>query len=738
MGFFFITARIFETFHEYVYKCLKIKRGYLMFNRRLMIFIALFSSIIGALWWYWQSPTGLSLQTGQGVISTTRLTQNLNGSWDRFSSLRQAWTTESERAVGKNNQTFLTGGRPLTLPSSERFTVVAKRFRIPGEWSSRTMLLTFNGVQGHANVYLNGIEQTQKVGEFEGSGGADVLEIPAHVFRYGEDNILVVELAASSGQRAMFLGSAWPKSGNITGNILIEAVVETTFTPPLMSVEWKDNTAQVTVKTDIQHRGFSQEGPWTIYGVISDGSAGVAEQTLTLQPQADTSHQLVTLTFTIPDARRWDVKTPFLYQLHLTVTNSKGDRDDLALPLGLRALALSSGKWVLNDQVIPIKGIALTPQAEYQLRHVGQVEAWLKSEQQKGINLIYFIGQPPDELWLQTADRLGMGLWAELPVELIPTRRLPHTEIFQQMESEKMLHPSLWAWTVGKGLAGDTLTQTYFQQAAKSVQPDLAFALKTFPGLSTGLSEEQSLYVQGNRIQGAWGQVAVENPSTSIVSWVKEPVLAGSWALLMIVVAWMNICSLTWRYKDIGEKKPKRRLRSAWFWGGLFVIVREGMLAGMVTSGIFRIPVHLSPWFSHLWPGIELLQAQSPWLIWAMLGVLFMLIRLIQVGVAAPHLPDDPHPIGLLYWLERRYRFAVLSAIGWAMLPWGVPLYVPILGYVILVLLFFPIRVRDIRRIGGKYRSFLWVPGIIAGIVVVWGLFHFLDWIYLWQMLKEV
>jgi len=709
-----------------------------MFNRRLMIFIALLASIIGALWWYWQSPTGESLQVGQSVTSTTRYTQNLNGSWDRFPSLRQAWTTESERVIGKNNQSFLTGGRPLTLPSSEKFNVVAKRFRIPGEWSSRTMLVTFNGVQGHADVYLNGIGQAQKVGEFEGSGGADVLEIPAHVFHYGEDNILVVELSASSGQRAMFLGSSWPKSGNITGTILLEAVVETTFMRPQMSVAWKDSTAQVTVETNILHLGFSEEGPWTVYGVLSDGSAAVAEQTLTVQPQTDTSQQLVTLTFAVPDARRWDGQTPFLYQLHLTVTNSKGDRDDLALPLGLRSLALSSGKWVLNDQVISIKGEALTPQTEYQLRHAGQVETWLKSEQKKGINVVYFIGQLPDEVWLQAADQLGMGVWVELPVELIPAQRLPNSEVFQQMVAETMLHPSLWAWTVGKGLAGDSVTQMYLQRAAKVVQPDLAFALKTSPALPTGLSEEQSLYVQGNKIQGAWGQITVVAPSEALGRWVNEPAFAGGWALLMIVLAWMNIRSVTWRYKDIGEKKPKRRLRSAWFWGGLFVIAREGMVAGLVTSGIFRIPIHFSPWFSHLWPGLELMQAQSPWLIWAMLGVLFMLVRLIQVGVAAPHLPGGPHPIGLVYWLERRYRFSIVVALGWAALPWGIPLYVPILGYIFFTILFFPVRVHDIRHIRGKYLPFLWVPGIITGVLVVWALFHFADWIYLWQMLKEM
>jgi beta-galactosidase len=708
-----------------------------MFNRRLITFIVLFVATLGALLWFWQSPTGESLQIGQGGISVTRFSLDLNGSWDRFTSLRQAWTTESERAKGKNNQSFLTGGRRLTLPSSERFTVVAKRFRIPGEWSSRTMLATFNGVQGHADVYLNGIENIQKIGEFEGSGGADKLEIPANVFRYGADNILLVELSASAEQRAMFLGSSWPESGSITGSILLEAAVETIIMPPQINVSWNDNTAQVIVKTNLQHHGFSPEGPWTVYGVLSDGSASIAEETLTVQPQEDTSQQLVTLTFTVPDARRWNVQSSYLYQLHLTVTNSQGDRDDLALPVGLRSIALTSGKWVLNDQVIPIKGDALTSQAEYSLRHAGQVEDWLKSEQHKGINLVYFIGQLPDELWLQAADRLGMGIWAELPVELTPTPRLPHPEVFRQIVAEKMLHPSLLAWTVGKGLAGDTLAKTYFKQSVKEVQPDLAFALKVFPELPTGLSAEQSLYVQGNKIQGTWGQVTVETPSTSNVRWVQEPVFAGIWALLMIVVTWMNIRSVTWRYKEIGDKRPKRRLRNAWFWSGLFVVAREGTLAGLVTSGIFRIQIHFSPWFSHLLPGIELMQAQSPWLIWATLGVLFMLVRLLQVGVAAPHLPDVPHPIGLIYWLERRYRFAVVCAIGWAALPWGVPLYVPILGYVFFVLLFFPIRVHDIHRIGGHYRPFLWVPGIIAGVLFVWASFHYADWVYLWQMLRR-
>ena len=596
------------------------------------------------------------------------------------------------------------------------------------------MLLTFNGVQGHANVYLNGIASSQKIGEFEGSGGADGFEIPAKAFHYGEDNILVVELAGSTAQRTMFLGSNWPKSGKITGDILLDAAVETTLMPPQVNVSWIGTTAQITIKTSIQHHGFSQEGPWTIHGVLSDGSAGIAEQTLTLNAQEGIDNQPVILTLTVPDARRWTIQVPFLYQLYLKVTNSKGDIDDLALPLGLRSIALTSGKWVLNDQVIPIKGEALTVQEESRLRHAGQAESWLKSKQQKGINLIYFIGQVPDELWLQVADRVGMGVWAELPVELIPSTRLPQPNVFRKAVAGKMLHPSLWAWTVGKGLDADALAQTYFRKAVNEVQPDLAYAIKTTPAALSGLSAEQSLYVRGNKLQGVWGEVTTESLPTSSVQWVQEPFVAGTWSLLMIFLVWMNIQSVTWRYKEISERKPKRRLRSAWFWNGLLVLARQGMLAGLVTSGIFRVQVHSNPWLSHLWPGIDLMQAQSPWLIWAMLSVLLMLIRLLQVGVGAPHLQGAPHSVGLVCWLERRYYFAVFISIGWALLPWGVPFYIPILGYIFLVLLFLPIRIHDIRRIGGHYRAFLWVPGIVVGALFIWASFHYSDWIYLWHM----
>ncbi|MGC7870338.1 glycosyl hydrolase [Desulfosporosinus sp. SYSU MS00001] len=709
-----------------------------MFNRRIIFFLAAFVLVIGSLWWNWHNPAGLALQGSQNLISSSRYTQALDGTWDRFSSLRQAWTTESERSQGKTNQSILTAGRPLTIPSSEMFSIGAKRFRVPVEWSSRTMLLTLNGVQGHVSVYLNGTTSPDKIGDFEGSGGADVVDIPPKAFRYGEDNVLIVALSSSIQQRTMFLGSSWPESGRITGDVKLEAVVETTLTEPQLKVTWNETTAQVAITTELWHHGFTAEGPWTVYGVISDGSAGVAEQTISVQPQNNADHQAVNLIFTVPNARRWTPQSPFLYQLHLTVTNNRGDIDDLAIPLGLRTIAFSSGKWLLNDQVLAIKGEALTPDEEYKIRHTGQLASWLKGEQRKGINLIYFIGQYPDDLWLKTADQTGMGIWAELPTAGVPSRRLPKPEDALRVTSEKMIHPSLWAWTVGKGLDSDSAAQTYLQQAATKVQPDLAFAIKTMPSSVTGLSDAQSLVVQGNEIQGSWGEVKAESSALPSPSWAKEPIVSGFWAFLMIFFTWMNIRSVTWRYKELGAAKPRRRLRNAWLWNGLLVLVREGLIGGLITSVLYRIPTNFSPWFVHLWPGIESLQGQSPWLIWGLLSMLGLLMRLLQVGVAAPHLPNAPHVLGVLYWLERRYYFAVFVALGWAALSWGIPIYIPLLGYVLFSCLLFPLRVHDIHRIGGRYLPFLLVPGIFIGFILVWGAFHYADGIFLWHLLRNL
>lgn len=705
-----------------------------MFRYRVISLICLLTLTLGGLWWTWKVPVNLPLpNTTQEISSTQRWELNLGGTWNKFSTLRQAWALETQRISGKTPKYFLTDGEQFQLPASQGFSVATRRFRVPSEWSARAIQFVVSGLKGHATIYLNGVDTLHQIGEIEGSGIRNAIDIPTTAFRYGEDNVLIIQMTASRAQRGSLFSLTWPGLGEITGQVRLQAVVETTLTNPEINVAWQGDDAVVTIETQLIHQTLSESGPWTVSGVLSDGSAEVAQQSLTIKPDGS-SKQAVVLKFDVPGVQRWSNQNPYLYQLLLTVSNSRGDQDNLALPIGLRSVALEEGKWQLNQETLAINGSVLSPEREAQLRNAGEVESFLESEHQKGVNLLYFPGFFPDELWLQTADQMGLGIWVEWPVVMVPESRLPKPAEFRAMLTEASRHPSIWAWTIGKGLENGSKTTEFVKVAENLVAPDLAFALKFNTNPIQGLPPERSLMVQGNSLKGSWGQVI--NEGKAVIKpkpWSQERFVSQVWLGIILILSWMNLRTVSWRYKEIAEKKPKRRLRKAWFWQGWAFQTREATLAGVMTAGLYHIPNDWGPWVSHLWPSLEYIQYQSPWLIWATLSFFFILLRLLQVGMVATHLPDSPNPLGLVYWLERRYRWVVLVALIWALVPFGLPIYTPLAIYFVLNLLFLPFRIRDIHRIGGRYKPFLLLPGLVGVCMILWGISHWADWFFLWH-----
>ena len=763
-----------------------------MFGRRVAGLVLICIVTFASLWWTWQPPAGLALPAGAALASSQRFRIDLGGDWTAYSSLRQAWLSESGRLPGGQPKYAFLAGRNLALPASTAFGAAARSFRVPAEWSARTAILQLSGVQGLVRAYLNGVDTAHFLGEFEGSGALDALEIPAGLLRYGSGNILILQLSAPRAQCDVILGSTWPAQGKITGKIELQAVMETSIAVPRASVAWQGDTAVLSLETRLVHHGFGEAGPWEVNAVLSDGSAEVARAAAAVQAE-ENSAQALALTLSVPHARRWSPADPFLYQLHLTVMNSRGDQDDLALPLGLRSLEQSEGHWSLNGQPLTVQGLALTPEEEAAVRHSGKLEAWLAAQKQAGVNLIYFSGAFPDELWLQAADHLGMGIWAEWPVAMLPEAKLPDPASLGDLAAAGARHPSLWAWTVAKGLDPTRPgTAGYLAQAAARAQGLPVYALAWPSGvLRAGSGEFDAgaapdgapeaaaaaevgrrgaglLTIQGDRIAGSWGEVralsadgltatmAKVDPQGAYAplslapkaglggaGWPQEKMVAAVWAALLVWVAWMCISSAAWRYREINESKPKRALRSAWFWHGLAMFMRAGTLAALATAAMLRLPSGLGPWLPHLWPALEILQRQSSWLLWLALTLILHLARLLQVGLAAPGLPGRPRSLGLACWLERRYYWLVLVGLAWALLLWLAPtLPVPaaalaLAGYAALSLLFWPIRIRDIRKPGGRYLPFLLVPGLVGAAGCWWLIRHYPDLIFLYHWLRS-
>lgn len=358
-----------------------------MFKRRIILLISVFIFALGFLVWYWSEAPGLSLEAGTGSVSAQRLTLDLQGSWNSYPTLRQAYVTETQHVNQENKKNFpLISGKALNLPSAQRFHVAVKHFQILPEWSARNVLLQLNGVNGEGAIYLNGMDSAHQIGKFANDGGAEELYLPANALRYGEDNILLIETSAPPAQGNTLFGFDWPAKGQITGSMQLVATMETSLSVHQVSVQWNNEDAVVSVQTRLNHHSVSEYGPWDIQGILSDGSAAVAT-TATQVKLEESPVQDVTLTFNIPKARKWTTKDPFSYQLYLTALNPKGDKDDLSIPLGLSSVSLQEKTFLQNGQSLTIKGLTLSPEQEAQVRHTGQVQEWLINKKMKGIIL---------------------------------------------------------------------------------------------------------------------------------------------------------------------------------------------------------------------------------------------------------------------------------------------------------------------------------------------------------------
>ena len=706
-----------------------------MFNRRVFASVLMLCISILVLVLNWVPVNGVALPPGsQSAVSTRRWPLALDGNWECFSSLGQAWAAES----GQGSPFWTGQAGQIALPASTPVQVVARRFQIPGEWGARTMNLVLSGVLGHADVYLNGVDSADKVGEFEGYGGRNVVEIPPTAFKYGADNLLVIHLTSGVRAFSTLFSLPWPQTSVINGNIYLEGVVETALQAPQVNVSWQQDRANITVQTGLIHHNLSEVGPWSVTAVLSDNSTLVAQKTINVD-MTESPVQMVSLNLAVPSPHRWSLQDPFLYQLHLTVENRKGDQDDLSVPVGLRSLEISGANWRLNGVVMPVKGVLLSEEQQFNLRRTGQIKDWLTTERDKGVNLVYFAGGFPDNVWLETADRVGMGVWVEWPVSMVPAGRLFAPDVFRPLVQEANLHPSVWAWTVAKELDWKAAqTADFLRDAAEMVKPNPAFALRLRPTaiLAKTYPPERFPLVEGKQLKAGWGVVeaAAETLSDPRFVWPGKIVVV-IWAIVVLLISWMAFRTRSWRYKEIGIAKPRRWLRRAWFWHGMAFIAREGTLAGVATGLLYWLPAGFGPWLPNEWPALERLQAQSAWLIWLVLTLALVVIRFFQVGVAATHLPGAPHPLGLVYWLERRYRWILIVAGLWVAQFYGLPMYWALAAYAGLTMLFLPWRVHDMHRVGGRYRLFWPVPFVLAGAVLVWAVYHWADWVFVVHML---
>jgi hypothetical protein len=362
------------------------------------------------------------------------------------------------------------------FPELEKYSGFAwyqREIDLTEDWLTEHLLLTFGAVDYWCEVFVNG----QRVGEHEGGYTRFSFDIRPYV-QAGSNQIAVRVYDAAYPNMVV---PRWYEDGAAPGN------------PPFNPLHvphgkqswyyecggiWQDVTLtalpavyvdQVQITTDI-HSGTATvnvklggtPNSGATLQVAIDGIDGAAAE-LALR----SGQQEVSLTVTVPEPTWWTPETPQLYTATVSLGDvTSGDQDAQNIRFGFRHIAINGGQLLLNGE--PIYMLAALDQDMYH-RTIYTVpsEEYLRDEFRKakelGLNTLRCHIKPPDPLYMDLADEMGLLTWIEIPSwrTFYPRTQLQYArfnvtddikararQTLEEMIARDFNHPSLIIWTI--------------------------------------------------------------------------------------------------------------------------------------------------------------------------------------------------------------------------------------------------------------------------------------------------
>ncbi|HVH63431.1 MAG TPA: glycoside hydrolase family 2 TIM barrel-domain containing protein [Candidatus Dormibacteraeota bacterium] len=405
----------------------------------------------------------VAFEAGQPVPTfdrQPRLQINLDGQWrfepqslDSSLSLMNRKNALSDITADVGSRTALiyddsqwsSAGVPGTFnpPPSRETTGGYYRqiFFVAPDWSGKYALLKFGAVRYVADVWLNG----RYLGYHEGGDTPLALDATQALIP-GAYNVLMVRVDNPEwGTRDDIVpwGLAdWWNYGGIVGDVWMEAV-------PSLSVVRADVTPHLDgadVSIVIQHRGSTSSDAavdvrlWPAQitsanlldpnasSLIPADSVPLLYRHISIGSLSGESVFRVPAPFSIRSADLWSPSFPALYVLQVTALDSDAAVDDIYTSFGLRQIKVDSTgpRLLFNGTSIVFNGVSMheerqePPQngdpAGGPLTSPAEIESILGRALSLHADLIRVDHHPPNQMLPILADRLGVGLWEEIPL----------------------------------------------------------------------------------------------------------------------------------------------------------------------------------------------------------------------------------------------------------------------------------------------------------------------------------
>ncbi|WP_445501011.1 glycoside hydrolase family 2 protein [Microvirga sp. G4-2] len=155
----------------------------------------------------------------------------------------------------------------------------------------------------------------------------------------------------------------------------------------------------------------------------------------------------------VPDVQPWSPDHPNLYRVRLQLMRSGEVKDEIADNFGFRTIETRNGKFYLNGEPLYLRAaldqdyypdtICTVPSVEF-------LEDQFRKAKELGLNCLRCHIKAADPRYYETADRMGMLIWTELPNGGMATDRSRgrKEKLLKGIVDRDCNHPSIIIWTI--------------------------------------------------------------------------------------------------------------------------------------------------------------------------------------------------------------------------------------------------------------------------------------------------
>lgn len=470
----------------------------------------------------WRTIDGSRIAFQDGIPVPTfsyqpRLRLDLSGDWrmqtttmdDQLSLARRsdALGRIVEAARGRQAPAFDDTSWPITqVPgtynpppaNSTNGAWYRKAFEIPDTWSNRTVTLKFGAVNYIADVWLNG----NYLGYHEGGSTPFAFDATPAITP-GSLNVLAVRVDNPTwGTRQDIVPwglTDWWNYGGLLQPVWLEGTssvyaVRADVVPHLDGADISVVVHQrggepvpTEVGLDIlpaavNPQNVSDPDPRSL---VPPAAVPLASDRVDAgQLEADGTTE-VHSSFGITDPDLWSPSNPAIYVLQVRILVNGYRADDLFETFGLRHIAVDpeSPRVFLNGQPVNFAGVALHDERVFPpaggrphggpMTSTDDVLILLEKAASAGAQIIRADHHPANPILLSLADRLGFGIWEELPLyhytpvtfDIAMGRGIPQ-QMLSEMDLRDMDHPSV----LFHGFSNESTGQAERQRALTTLQ----------------------------------------------------------------------------------------------------------------------------------------------------------------------------------------------------------------------------------------------------------------------------